>query len=59
VRVHVFGEGFEGCRIRVAWTRPLDTAASSFLAGFEIEKFDGENRFQLTIKGLNHLVEYG
>ncbi len=56
---HIFGEVFEGCRIRVAWTRPLEDAASSLLAGFEIEHNDDENRFQAAIEGLNHLMEYG
>lgn len=56
---HIFGEVFEGCRVRVAWKRPLDASSSSLLAGFEIEKFDDENRLQAAIEGLNRLMENG
>jgi hypothetical protein len=54
---HVFGEVFENCRIRVAWTEPIEAAPSSLLIGFEIEKFDGENRLQDAIEEMNHLME--
>ena len=56
---HVFGEVFENCRIRVAWTKSIETAPSSFLIGFAIERYDDENRLQDAIKGLNHLMENG
>lgn len=57
--IHVFGEVFEDCRIRIAWTRPLDAADSSFLVGFEIEEFDGMNQAQGAIEGLNRLMKFG
>lgn len=57
--IHVFGEMFEGCRIRVAWTKPLYTAKPSYLVGFEIEEFDEANRAQAAIEGLNELMKTG
>ena len=57
--IHVFGEVFEGCKISVAWTMPLNTAVPSFLVAFKIEEFDGVKRAQAAIEGLNSLMKFG